>query len=128
VTHPFASPLFRLARLARSRAVRVLACMLALSIAISGFAAAAVPLHGAVAVQAGESACAHHAQAPMTKHVHRADGCCGTACACACAHVLGLAAAMPVAAHGPANASMPAPLRAGIERPRLSPPLRPPIA
>jgi hypothetical protein len=128
VTHPFASPLFRLARLARSRAVRVLACMLALSIAISGFAAAAMPLHGVVAVQAGESACAHHAQAPKARHVHSADGCCGTACACACAHVIGLAAATPVAAHEPANASMPTLLRAGIDRPRLSPPLRPPIA
>jgi hypothetical protein len=75
--HPFASPLFRLARLARWRVVRMLACVLALSIATSGFAAAAMPLHGAVAMQAGNDACAHHAQAPMAKHVHRADGCCG---------------------------------------------------
>jgi hypothetical protein len=64
----------------------------------------------------------------MAKHVHRADGCCGTACACAFAHVLGLAEAMPAAAHEPADASMPVPLRAGLQRQRLSPPLRPPIA
>jgi hypothetical protein len=128
VTHPFASPLFRLARIARSRLVRVFACLLALSIATSGFAAAAMPLHGANAPPAGENACAHHAQTAKARHVHRADGCCGTACACAFAHAVGLTAATPITAYDPAGASMPAPLRTGAQPPRLSPPLRPPIA
>jgi len=125
--HPFASPLFRLAPLARLRAVRMLACVLAAAIAFSGFSAAAMPLHGAAPTQAGQSACAHHAPAPKVKHVHRADGCCGTACACAFVHALG-PAAMPAAVYALADTSMPVPLREGVERQRASPPLRPPIA
>jgi len=128
VTHPFASPLFRLSDLARWRVLRVLACVLALSLAASGFASAATPSHAAVAKPADAAGCAHHAQAQAAKPVHHADGCCGKACACAFAHALGLAAASSMAAHAPTRASIPLPLRESVHARGVPPPLRPPIA
>jgi len=130
VTHPFASPLFRLSDLARWRVLRVLACVLALSLAASGFASAATPSHAAVAKPANATGCAHHAQALAAKPVHHADGCCSKACACACAfaHALGLAAASSMAAHAPTRASIPLPLRESVHARGVPPPLRPPIA
>jgi hypothetical protein len=128
VTHPFASPQFRLSRLARWPLLRVFACLLALSIAGSGFVAAAMPLHGIAATQTGDASCSHHAQPSVAKHAHHADGCCGVACACAFAHALGLAMLASTIASEPEFVPVPTTHREGVRTRLATPPLRPPIA
>jgi hypothetical protein len=131
VTHVFATRRLRLSRLARLRAVRALACLLAISLALGGYLAAAMPVHAAMAAAASTGAdegCGHEGMAMPAKHGHASDGCCRVACACAFAHAVGAVA--PLAwAHGVlASASLavsPAARAPGLVNP---PPLRPPIA
>jgi hypothetical protein len=130
VTHVSATRRLRLTRLARLRAVRVLACLLALSLAFGGYLAAAAPLHAAMATAStgGGQNCGHDGMAMPAKHGHASDTCCRVACACAFAHAVGAVAPLACARDVIASASPPAPSDArapGVPNP---PPLRPPIA
>jgi hypothetical protein len=108
------------------RFVRMLVFVLACSIACSGYAAAAMPLHPATPAPIAGDGCDHHAAATAGKHAHHADGCCGIACACAFAHAIGAVAQVSVtgvAAHAPVALSS----HASVHARSTAPPLRPPI-
>jgi len=130
VTHVFATRRLRLSRLARLRAVRVLACLLAISLALGGYLAAATPLHAAMAAAASTHAgegCGHDGSTMPAKHGPGSDGCCRVACACAFAHAVGAVAPLACARSELASASpmvLPGARAPGRVNP---PPLRPPI-
>ncbi|MGN6519622.1 MAG: hypothetical protein ACTHK2_09395, partial [Dokdonella sp.] len=91
MTHVFATRRLGLFRLARIRAVRMLACLLAISLAFGGYLAAAAPLHASMAgasTAAGES-CGHESMAMPAKHAPASDTCCRVSCACAFVHAIG---------------------------------------
>ena len=72
MTHVFATRRLRLSRLARLRAVRALACLLAISLALGGYLPAATPLHAAMAAAASTGAdegCGHEGMAMPAKHL-----------------------------------------------------------
>ncbi|TCO38214.1 hypothetical protein EV148_10850 [Dokdonella fugitiva] len=128
VTQFFASRRPRTPRFARLRAVRVLACLLAISLVFGGYFAAAAPLHAAMAAAStGADGCGHDGMVMPAKHGHASDACCRVACACAFAHAVDVA---PLACThaAPASASLARAPDARAPRVVNPPPLRPPIA
>jgi hypothetical protein len=124
-----------LRRIARSRAARALACVLAVMLAVTNVMAAAMPLapHAAHAAVAHEpkAHCEEHGAATVqaARHAHPGHGadcpCCGKACACmhACD---GLVLAMPPALSLPSTrlfAIAPPRDGAAIQTPLLRPPI-----
>ncbi len=111
--------------------LRAFAGLLALVLALGGYAAVAAPLHGATAkvTQAGDGEdCGHHAAAAVTKPDHAGGDCCRSHCACTAGHALGSLPA-PLFASGIVPTQALPPLRGdGLRIARGDPPLRPPAA
>gem|GEM_PF-3627298 len=117
-------------RVRHARLLRVLACVLALSLAWGGYAAAAMPLQarvasaGAAAAGAGED-CGHHA-APAKKTAQSPRDGCPASCACALGHATGAWPATACVTLSVAT-TPPMPRADEVRAARTEPPLRPPI-
>ncbi|MEO7433716.1 MAG: hypothetical protein ABIR62_17250 [Dokdonella sp.] len=97
MTHPFASPVRRLSRIARWRVARIAAFVLAVSIALGGLVGATSPSDAAAMSMSGM----HCDTASSVKHANGSDGCCKVACACAFAHAIGHVPESPIAVARP---------------------------
>jgi len=128
-----------LRRIARSRAARVLVCVLALALSAANVLMVAMPSaamaaeHGAAqgtaSHQAGHAHCTEDSGAERTHAGHDAGGACCIGKSCACVHVCGDVPVLLLLSTVPAPA---APLRSAVPSRAyatlLAPLLRPPIA
>jgi hypothetical protein len=125
VTHPFASPVVRLARIARMRLAVVAVLVLAVSMALGGLANAAMPDIAATTGAGGM--CDHASSTSPMKHAHCSDGCCKVACACAFTYAIGFVPPLWLAI-APIHTLVPVPKEEAASAGSATPQLRPPIA